>query len=225
LSSSLVKKEFELLDSPGIIPAKMVDQSDALLLAACNCIGEAAYDNQAVAAYLCEWIKAIHVLGKEQSSAPEWRYRCKERYGFDPLEKIEVSQSHIESDPMYEYMTGEDMLFKVADNTCQGDPEDASRKIIQDFRSGRMGPISLQLAPQTEEDGGQLQLPIGGNTMFVRQHMNVEQDVERQIQLERARVAMEMAKERGLELPPIIEDPNRKVDTPTDVGKGLFDGW
>jgi ribosome biogenesis GTPase A len=40
------KREFELLDSPGIIPAKMVDQSDAILLAACNCIGEAAYDNQ-----------------------------------------------------------------------------------------------------------------------------------------------------------------------------------
>ena len=42
-------KEFELLDSPGIIPATLVDQSDATLLAACNCIGEAAYDNQAVA--------------------------------------------------------------------------------------------------------------------------------------------------------------------------------
>ena len=40
------KKEFELLDSPGIIPAKMVDQSDAILLAACNCVGQAAYDNQ-----------------------------------------------------------------------------------------------------------------------------------------------------------------------------------
>ena len=40
------KKEFELLDSPGVIPAKMIDQSDAALLAACNCIGNAAYDNQ-----------------------------------------------------------------------------------------------------------------------------------------------------------------------------------
>ena len=34
------------MDSPGIIPAKMVDQSDAILLAACNCVGQAAYDNQ-----------------------------------------------------------------------------------------------------------------------------------------------------------------------------------
>lgn len=40
------KKEYELLDSPGIIPASLEDQSDALLLAACHCIGEASYDNQ-----------------------------------------------------------------------------------------------------------------------------------------------------------------------------------
>jgi ribosome biogenesis GTPase A len=40
------KKEFELLDSPGVIPANLVDQDDAALLAACNCIGQAAYDNQ-----------------------------------------------------------------------------------------------------------------------------------------------------------------------------------
>lgn len=40
------KKEYELLDSPGIIPASLDDQSDALLLAACHCIGEASYDNQ-----------------------------------------------------------------------------------------------------------------------------------------------------------------------------------
>lgn len=45
-SKTSKKKEFELLDSPGVIPAKMVDQSDATLLAACNCIGTAAYDNQ-----------------------------------------------------------------------------------------------------------------------------------------------------------------------------------
>ena len=44
--SKTKKKEFELLDSPGVIPANLVDQYDAALLAACNCIGQAAYDNQ-----------------------------------------------------------------------------------------------------------------------------------------------------------------------------------
>ena len=100
------KKEFELLDSPGIIPAKMVDQSDALLLAACNCIGQAAYDNQAVAAYLCEWIKSIHIMERERVAAPQWRQKCQERYGFDPLKVQEDG----------EYLTGEDMLFLVADS-------------------------------------------------------------------------------------------------------------
>jgi len=33
------KKGFELLDSPGIIPSDMLDQNDALLLAACNSVG------------------------------------------------------------------------------------------------------------------------------------------------------------------------------------------
>jgi ribosome biogenesis GTPase A len=225
-SSTSTKKEFELLDSPGIIPAKMVDQSDALLLAACNCIGQAAYDNQAVAAYLCEWLKAIHIMGKEHLSAPEWRKKCKERYGFDPLEKIEVLQTDIEADPIYDYMTGEDMLFKVADNTCQGDPEDASRKIIQDFRAGRMGPISLQLAPETEQDNGQLQVPLGDTTILGPRSKRTaqEEELERKLQVERARMALETAKERGLELPPIVEDPKSSQEA-SDVGKGLFDGW
>eukprot|EP00956_Cyclotella_meneghiniana_P038026 scaffold147867_cov49-Cyclotella_meneghiniana.AAC.2 len=43
------KSGFELLDSPGIIPSDMIDQGDALLLAACNSVGVGAYDNQAVA--------------------------------------------------------------------------------------------------------------------------------------------------------------------------------
>ena len=141
-----IKKEFELLDSPGVIPAKLVDQSDAMLLAACNCIGQAAYDNQAVAAYLCEWMKGIHILEKQNIVAPQWRRKCKERYGFDPMQPLSSSSSDSNKDggsvsvdnttPPVMYMTGEDMLFKVADNTCRGDPEDASRKILQDFRTG-----------------------------------------------------------------------------------------
>jgi ribosome biogenesis GTPase A len=39
-----------LLDSAGVIPANLVDQDDnaALLLAACNCIGQALYYNNQV---------------------------------------------------------------------------------------------------------------------------------------------------------------------------------
>lgn len=209
-------KEFELLDSPGIIPAKMVDQSDALLLAACNCIGEAAYDNQAVAAYLCEWLKAIHLIGKEATTCPDWRKKCLERYGFDPLKKLPDTQ---------DYMTGEDMLFRVADNTCCGDPEDASRKILQDFRSGRMGPISLQLAPESEDDHGQLTVKFDREQE--RQLLAQERALARQqAQQARAQQAVETAKERGLELPPMVETGRVAVEkNEEEVGKGMFDGW
>lgn len=218
-----MKREFELLDSPGIIPAKMVDQSDALLLAACNCIGQAAYDNQAVAAHLCEWLKAVHLMNKQALTAPEWQKKFQERYGFDPLRKIERDEDDIIQD---EYLTGEDMLFKVADNRCRGDAEDASRKILQDFRTGRMGPISLQIAPETEDDGGQLSVPIGDSTILGRQSNDpgaFDEEFERQAQEERARIALETAKERGLELPPIVA--NESEDAEADVGKGMFDGW
>jgi ribosome biogenesis GTPase A len=212
-SKTSMAKEFELLDSPGIIPAKMVDQSDALLLAACNCIGQAAYDNQGVAAYLFEWLKAIHLMKKEATTCPEWRAKCKERYAFDPLKKLEETG---------EYMTGEDMLFLVADNTCRGDPEDAARKILQDFRTGRMGPISLQLAPESETDQGQMAIKFGDE--YERQQRAEVRALERQQAKEqRSQQAVVTAKERGLELPPIVE--TGVVQKEDDVGKGMFDGW
>jgi len=235
-SSSLnngMKKEFELLDSPGVIPAKMVDQSDALLLAACNCIGQAAYDNQAVAAYLCEWLKAVYLMEKEALTAPNWREKCKERYGFDPLQKIERDETDVIQE---KYLTGEDILFRVADNLCRGDPEDASRKILQDFRTGRMGHISLQLAPETKMDGGQLTVPLGDGTIMNGQSSTrninrggVDAEYLKQLQEKRAQIALKTAKERGLELPPlvIVNDSEREQDdvAVADVGKGIFDGW
>eukprot|EP00605_Chrysophyceae_sp_TOSAG23-4_P001834 GSChrysophyteH1.ASY1.ANO1.2024.1 assembled CDS len=46
----------ELLDTPGIIPARHIDQFGALKLAICNDIGEASYDKASVAAKLCDQI-------------------------------------------------------------------------------------------------------------------------------------------------------------------------
>lgn len=205
-SSKTTKKEFELLDSPGVIPAKMIDQSDAVLLAACNCIGDAAYDNQAVAAYLFEWLKALHVMGKGDVAAPQWISQCKERYGFHPIK---------------DNLTGEDMLFKVADKSCHGNPEDASRKILQDFRTGRLGPICLQLAPLSEDDEGQQKVVLATDV----QHGDNERDLEEE-RLARAASAIKSAEEQGLELPPIVHaGAGEEQDSTVEVGKGLFDGW
>jgi ribosome biogenesis GTPase A len=201
--TSSKKKDFELLDSPGVIPAKMIDQSDAILLAACNCIGDAAYDNQAVAAYLFEWLQALHRMGKGPMAAPDFRTKCKERYGFDPIG--------------HEELTGEDMVFKVADDFCRGSPEDAARKMLQDFRTGRLGPICLQLAPESEDDDGQRKVPLASEHRKSEQREKLAREDGR---IARAEAALETAQKKGLQLPPMIQ--GRKE---SEVGKGLFDGW
>lgn len=187
-------------------------------------------------------------MDKQHLTAPEWRSKCKERYGFDPLTPVDTVETGPDGgdggvrSTGREYLTGEDMLFMVADNTCRGDPEDAARKILQDFRTGRMGPIALQLAPETEEDNGQLSVSVGDHTILGRQGGGggpssssgsssssvvgaANDDWQRQAQEERARAALEMAKERGLELPPMTGNPGSVDEAVADAGKGMFDGW
>lgn len=268
-------KEFELLDSPGIIPANMQSrQSDAMLLAACHSIGSNAYDHQAVASYFMEWMKTLHIMNQQELSAPYFQQKCKERYFFDPMEPIPIDTSSMFDDddddndddgtPKTRFMTGEDMLFKVADTVCKGDPETAARKILQDFRSGRLGPIALQFAPPVpssnanndqsnsrNEDTYNVEKNIkrgivdysalvgGGpkNTYTVKEDLQARQLREEQEKQDRAKAAVELANQKGLELPPmILEDEHRNDDTEDkpkssidkrteEIGKGMFDGW
>ncbi|GAX27615.1 ribosome biogenesis GTPase A [Fistulifera solaris] len=198
---------FELLDSPGVIPATLPDQSDAQLLAACNCIGTAAYDNQAIAAYLCTWLMALYQQYPE--AAPEWRDICRKRYKFDPLT----------------VGTGEDMLWAVADNTCQGNPEDAARKILQDFRAGRWGLVCLQVAPVSAEEPGQRPVMLEDRTVTIERDDDDEEKEEES--KERARVALQTMEEWGLELPPAVvkDDEPENATEPSSIGKGMFEGW
>lgn len=255
------KKGFELLDSPGIIPSDMIDQSDALLLAACNSIGVGAYDNQAVAAYLCDRIQNIVLMGKDSFAAPQWRDKCIERYGFDPIlplseQKITARWGSENTDGSSKTWiafaaanadripTGEDMLFIVADNTCKGDPENAARKILQDFRVGRMGPVALQLAPESEGDDGQQYVEnqrkdglnvrvVTDPTDFKRASEELERKKQEKID-KRSEAAQAAAKEKGLELPISMDAAEEETQSQseeiikpdeTEVGKGLFDGW
>ena len=189
-------------------------------------------------------------------AAPQWRQKCVERYGFDPL--LPLSEQNIAArwgsdntdgsaktwidfaaTNQDRIPTGEDMLFIVADKTCKGDPENAARKLLQDFRSGRMGPVSLQLAPKSEGDDGQSRVENayqdGLNVRVVASPSDLKRAVEEQdmrqreeIQ-QRANAAMVAAKEKGLDLPPLVEDVEEEDSTQkpaeSEVGKGLFDGW
>jgi len=56
-------KELELLDSPGIIPMRISDQSAAIKLAICDDIGERSYDVTDVAAILVQMLARISSTG------------------------------------------------------------------------------------------------------------------------------------------------------------------
>ncbi|CAM9570210.1 unnamed protein product, partial [Hapterophycus canaliculatus] len=74
------EQNLELLDSPGIIPARQDDQNQALKLAICNDIGQASYDTQVVAAKMIDQLveTAVQFPGYVSLDA------VAKRYGLDP---------------------------------------------------------------------------------------------------------------------------------------------
>ena len=110
----------DLLDSPGIIPGNLDDQEAAARLAACNDIGEASYDNSAVAVHLIERIATL-------PRASEAISKVEERYEVE-----------------YEGSTGEDVVWALADRLFQGDPEKAGHRVLRDYRELRLGRFALE---------------------------------------------------------------------------------
>ncbi len=123
-----ISEELELLDAPGVLPSQLEDQEAAIKLALCDDIGEAAYDNQRVAAALVEQIKALQARA-------EWMPPdvLRSRYNLDSTD-----------------LTGESYLAKLAEQRCQGDVERVARQLLNDFRKGTLGAIALELPPNSD---------------------------------------------------------------------------
>lgn len=119
-----ISDQLDLLDAPGVLPSRLTNQEAALKLAICDDIGEAAYDNQRVAAAFVDRLKQL------QAEAP---YLLSQQ----PL------QARYQLDPMT--ITGEDYITTLADQRYQGDVERAARQILNDFRKGLLGAIPLEL--------------------------------------------------------------------------------
>ena len=119
-----IDKEVQLLDSPGIIPAKQVEQSAAYHLAMCDDIGNAAYDNQGVAAALLE--RLLFVAHHRPAFARLETLR--ERWGVAPEDCD----------------SGETYLRNLAEARFTGDVQRAATTLLKDFRSGLMGPICIE---------------------------------------------------------------------------------
>lgn len=118
-----ISQEIELLDAPGVIPAKLDDRDGAFKLAICDDIGQASYDNQLVAAELVELLKQ---LDDRINSLNDLR----RRYELDPLP-----------------YTGEEYLHALAQLRYQGDTERTARQLLTDFRKGQLGAHALELPP------------------------------------------------------------------------------
>lgn len=113
-----ISDQIELLDAPGVLPNKLTDQQAAIKLAICDDIGEAAYDNQRVAASLVDLL---------QSSAAA----LESRYGLAIAD-----------------LTGESYIKTLAELNYKGDVERTARHILTDFRKGNLGAIPLELPPR-----------------------------------------------------------------------------
>jgi ribosome biogenesis GTPase A len=119
-----ISEAIELLDAPGIIPLQLEDQQAALKLAICEDIGAAAYDTQRVAAGFIDLLKLLDIHHPDLNQLPS----LQRRYGVDP-------QSG----------SGESYLEAVALHAYQGDLERAAHQILNDFRKGNLGSLTLEL--------------------------------------------------------------------------------
>jgi ribosome biogenesis GTPase A len=121
-----ISDQLELLDAPGVLPSKLTDQEAAVKLAICDDIGEAAYDNQRIAAALVDRLKQLQDIAPKVVSTDSLR----SRYRLDPSN-----------------LTGESYLETLAHQSYQGDVERTARQLLNDFRKGLLGAIPLEIPP------------------------------------------------------------------------------
>ncbi|HEY9761620.1 MAG TPA: ribosome biogenesis GTPase YlqF [Trichocoleus sp.] len=119
-----ISGDLDLLDAPGVIPARLDDQDAAIKLAICDDIGEAAYDTQRVAAALIDLLKAL----QEQHDLPFYGEALESRYGINS-----------------NLLTGESFIALLAEQRFHQDMEKTARRILDDFRTGHLGSLSLEL--------------------------------------------------------------------------------
>ena len=120
----------ELLDSPGIIPAKQLDQSNAVKLAICNDIGEASYDRVVVASVLCDYLNSLY------RDHPSYVKMAEIKKRFGKFEEDEFTE-----------LSGEEIVYRFADIKYQGNSISAADKLLGEFRKGLLGYSSLEAPP------------------------------------------------------------------------------
>ncbi|GER55304.1 GTP-binding family protein, partial [Striga asiatica] len=114
--------DLELLDSPGIIPMRINDQSAAIKLAICDDIGERAYDFSDVAGILVQILARLPAVGNQA---------LQRRYKIDTDGQI-----------------GKIFVQKLALRLFNGDTHQAAFRILSDFRKGKFGWVAIERPPK-----------------------------------------------------------------------------
>lgn len=125
-----ISDTIELLDMPGIIPAKLVSQDTALRLAICDDIGQAAYDRQITAGLMIEELKRV-------SSR------------FSGFFDMSILTKRFKVDPFA--VTGEEYVYLAADKLYKGDAERTAVRLLKEFRAGILGLAALEAPVMLDE--------------------------------------------------------------------------
>ncbi|KAJ6920466.1 hypothetical protein NC651_014146 [Populus alba x Populus x berolinensis] len=115
--------DLELLDSPGIIPMRISDQSAAIKLAICDDIGERSYDVTDVAAILVQILTKLPTVGAKALN---------NRYKMDADD-----------------FCGKIFVQKLSVHLFNGDTHQAAFRILSDFRKGKFGWAALERPPRS----------------------------------------------------------------------------
>lgn len=116
-----IRENIELMDTPGLMWPKIEDEKQGLKLALLNIIGENAYQEYDVARYLVEVLKQGH---------PDV---LRERYR---VQNVDLPEEEI----LAAIATARGLLSKGG----QIDLDKVSRLVLQEYRRGAMGSISLE---------------------------------------------------------------------------------
>ena len=138
-----ISDELELLDAPGVLPSKLTNQDAALKLAICDDIGQAGYDNQRVAAAFLELLKTLPTWGSASSTEDASPISDGDQHTPSKIIASLIKRYHL--DPSLS--TGESYIDDVADHHYKGDKERVARQLLNDFRTGVLGSVSLEFPP------------------------------------------------------------------------------
>jgi len=123
-----ISDKLELLDAPGIIPWQLPDQTAAVKLAICDDIGQASYSNFNVAAQFVDLLAQVIANDRHFNLT-------------NPLiDRYDLAATDL---------TGESYVEALAHHRYSGDIERTARQLLNDFRTGKLGTMPLELPPES----------------------------------------------------------------------------